>query len=56
MLRSTTEFDHVGFHLQPDLSTVLQKLSCRSTKAAGVGLMTACPLLSTAAFDFGGWE
>jgi hypothetical protein len=50
------EFGHVGLHLQPDLPPVLQKLSGRSAKAAGVGLMTVCPLLSTVAFDFGAWE
>jgi len=29
---------------------------CRSTKAAGVGVMTVCPFLSTVPFDFGAWE
>jgi hypothetical protein len=50
------EFGHVGLHLQPDLPPILQKLSGRSAKAAGVGLMTVCPFLSTVAFDFGAWN
>jgi len=50
------EFDHVGLHLQPDLPPILQKLSGRSAKAAGVGLMTLCPFLSTVPLDFGAWE
>jgi hypothetical protein len=51
--QSTMEFDHVGLHLQPDLPPILQKLSGRNAKAAGVGVVTACPLLSTVPFDFG---
>jgi hypothetical protein len=50
------EFDHVGLHFQPDLPPVLQKLSGRSAKAAGVGVVTVCPFLSMALFDFGAWE
>jgi hypothetical protein len=56
LLPSTMEFDHVGLHLQPDLPPILQKLSGRSAKAAGVGLMTVCPFLSTVPLDFGAWE
>jgi hypothetical protein len=37
---STMEFDHVARHHQPDLPPGLQKLSGRSSKAAGVGLIT----------------
>jgi hypothetical protein len=37
---STMEFDHVAPHHQPDLPPGLQKLSGRSSKAAGVGLIT----------------
>jgi hypothetical protein len=37
---STMEFDHVARHHQPDLPPGLQELSCRSPKAAGVGLIT----------------
>jgi hypothetical protein len=50
------EFGHVGLYLQPDLPPVLQKLSGRSAKAAGVGLMTVCPFLLMVPFDFGAWE
>jgi hypothetical protein len=50
------EFGHVGLHLQPDLPPILQKLSGRSAKATGVGLMTICPFVSTVPFDFGAWE
>jgi hypothetical protein len=39
-LWSTMEFDHVARHHQPDLPSGLQKLSGRSSKAAGVGLIT----------------
>jgi hypothetical protein len=46
------EFDHVGLHLQPDLPPVLQKLSGRSAKAAGAGLMTLCPLLFNGPLGF----
>jgi hypothetical protein len=37
---STMEFDHVARHHQPDLPPGLQALSGRSSKAAGVGLIT----------------